>query len=385
MSILIQVTEESNRQGTNNPFIQKLYGVPNISLIRDNGTSASIIIDGRKNNEERIVSESYETIKLVVEEGYIDFVIPLTQLGGRKVLLRASNIIEAYNTGTGKPRAIVRYRDNDKTEDDLYTLDQNISEILDLVPPTGGGDNFFDWNRPITGLPSIGQTPGGLTTAEGLNAIFYPFVEATLSLNSFSKQEEGAQFFPKLRGLLTPNQETIINSRIVQVDGVDADTFSSNTINQSAPTFITADTTYRLKSNVRNNGSPIDIFSPARTVDFVFPFFYGTSNEAVRADVFSNTNFYTDGTKVVNSGSGNINIPFSGTGFLWFAIKSSEPVKTTWFESLLNNGSIGSPSDLFDAPTIEIVNSTGLFNDYSENYNIYVTNFQTTGATLLIS
>jgi len=385
MSILIQVTEESNRQGANNPFIQKLYGVPNISLIRDNGASASIIIDGRKNNEERVVSESYETIKLAVESGYIDFVVPLTQLDGRKVLLRASNIIEAYNTGTSNSNAVLRYRDEDKSEDDLYTLEENISEILNLVPSTGGGDNFFDWNRPMTGLPSIGQTPGGLTTAEGLNAIFYPFVEATLSLNSISKQEEGTQFTPQLIGSLTPNQETIINSRIVQVNGVDADTFSSNAINQPAPTVITADTTYRLKANVGNNGSPIDIESPLRNVDFVFPFFYGISKQAVRADVFTNTNFYTDGTKVINSGSGNINIPFSGTGFLWFAIKSSEPVKTTWFESLLNNGSIGSPSDLFDAPIIEIVNSTGLFNDYSENYNIYVTNFQTTGATLLIS
>ncbi len=218
-----------------------------------------------------------------------------------------------------------------------------------------------------------------------MESIFYPFIGATLSLNSFSKQEEGTQITPQLIGQLTPNQETTINSRIVQVGGVDVATFASNSVNQPAPAAITADTTYRLKSNVDNNGSPVDIFSPSRTVDFIFPFFYGTSNEAVRADVFLNTNFYSGGTKVINNGSGQINIPFSGTGFLWFAVESSIPVKTTWFESILNNGSIGTPLDLFDAPTVQVINSSGLFNDYSQNYNIYVTNFQTTGATLQIS
>ena len=263
-------------------------------------------------------------------------------------------------------------------------LNQNLIDTIDSVLAAASG-GAFDWNRPISGLPSLGQTPGGTTTAEGLEEIFYAFVGATLSLNAFGKQEEGTQITPQLVGQLTRNQETVVNSQEILVNGVSAAFYLGDSLNQPAPNPITSDTDYRLRVNVGNNGSPTNIFSPTRTVDFVFPFFYGTSNEAVRADVFTNTNFYTDGTKVINSGSGGINIPFSGTGFLWFAIKSSEKVKTTWFESLLNNGSIGSPSDLFDAPTIEIVNSTGLFNDYSENYNVYVTNFQTTGATLLIS
>jgi len=383
MSILIQVTEESNRQGSNNPPISKLYGIPFISLVRDNGVSATIILDGKRNNEERIVSEDYATISSLIDVGYIDSIINLNQTNGDLLGVKTSSIVEVQEDESGN--SIITYRDSEKQVDIQYTVSEDMATILSLIPVAGGGSSSFDWNRQITGLPSIGQTPGGTTTNEGLEAIFYPFVPATLSLNSFSDQEEGTQVTPTLIGTLTPNQETIINTRIVQVGGIDTDTFATNNINQPAPSAITANTTYRLKSNVDNNGSPIDIFSPNREVEFVFPWFYGTSLEALRADVLTNTNFYTDGTKVINDGSGQITVPFSGTGFLWFAVHNSIAVKTAWFETVLNNGAIGTPSDLFDAPVIQLVNSTGLFNDYSENYNIYVTNFQTTGATLLIS
>jgi hypothetical protein len=132
MSILIAVTEETNRQGVNNPPIPKLYGAPSISLVRDNGTSATIILDGKKLNEERIVSESYSVITDLVATGYTDSMISLTQTNGELVTLKASGIVEAYDNSDGK--GVVIYRDNEKTEDIPYIVEETISDISSLVP-----------------------------------------------------------------------------------------------------------------------------------------------------------------------------------------------------------------------------------------------------------
>ena len=128
MSILLQVTEETNRQGLNTPPITKLYGVPNISLVRDNGVSATIMLDGRRNNEERIVSESYATVLALISSGYTDLFLSLTQTNGSPLLVKASKIIEVYDNENSK--GVVRYRDNQKSEDDFYTVEENVETII---------------------------------------------------------------------------------------------------------------------------------------------------------------------------------------------------------------------------------------------------------------
>ena len=137
MPILIQVTEESNRQGTNNPPIDKLYGVPSMSLVRDNGTSATIILDGKRTNEERIVSETYTEIMNLIEPGYTDAFIDLNQTNGESLSLRAGKIVEIQADESGN--SIVRYRDNEKQEDIQYIVTENFATILSLLPAGGGG------------------------------------------------------------------------------------------------------------------------------------------------------------------------------------------------------------------------------------------------------
>lgn len=151
MSILLQVTEESNRQGRNTPPINKLYGIPSISLVRDNGTSATIILDGKRNNEERIVSEPYDSIKALTNSGYTDFILPLNQTNGKEILLRASNIVEIYDNPEGK--GVVRFRDEDKSEDITYTVDENIESIIGLTPSS-------EWKR-ATSSPFFEVAIGG--------------------------------------------------------------------------------------------------------------------------------------------------------------------------------------------------------------------------------
>jgi len=196
MSILISVTEETNRQGANNPPIPKLYGVPSISLVRDNGTSATIILDGKRENEERIVSESYEAIDGLVTTGYTDSMVSLTQTNGELITVKASGIVEVYDNDSGK--GVVRFRDSEKVEDTIYTVEETLSDISTLVPvgyksyvvrlsQTGTnapvptivvdelGWSAFSWSRFSAGFYGLVPTPATVTSKTavfvGLNVV----------------------------------------------------------------------------------------------------------------------------------------------------------------------------------------------------------------------
>lgn len=69
--------------------------------------------------------------------------------------------------------------------------------------------------------------------------------------------------------------------------------------------------------------------------------------------------------------NGTINVDWTSIGvpsYLWFAIPA--PItKTAWFASVFSNGAIGTPDDLFGAPTV--VNVAG------QDFNVYISNYQT--------
>ena len=148
MGVLIPITEETNRQGTNDPFISKLYGIPFINKIRENGAKSTIILDGKRYDEERIVSESKSTIDALVNSGYLDFMFNLTvkNVSGSlnddypySISLTASQIVEVYEDSETPSDSIVRYRDDSKQEDTLYTVDEDLAAITALMPSIGGG------------------------------------------------------------------------------------------------------------------------------------------------------------------------------------------------------------------------------------------------------
>jgi len=148
MGVLIPITEETNRQGTNDPFISKLYGIPFINKIRENGAKSTIILDGKRYDEERIVSESKSTIDALVNSGYLDFMFNLTvkNVSGSlnddypySISLTASQIVEVYKDSETPSDSIVRYRDDSKQEDTLYTVDEDLAAITALMPSIGGG------------------------------------------------------------------------------------------------------------------------------------------------------------------------------------------------------------------------------------------------------
>jgi len=139
MAVLIPVTEESNRQGTHKSPVSKLYGIPHISKMRSRG-SKTVLFIGNENSEERTVSESYEDLNPLVNNGFMDSLIPLNVIDftGRndkypyKTSLKSSNIIEVYKDEEDPSNSVVRYMDEGK--DVLYTVSESLTDILSLTP-----------------------------------------------------------------------------------------------------------------------------------------------------------------------------------------------------------------------------------------------------------
>ena len=121
-----------------------------------------------------------------------------------------------------------------------------------------------------------------------------------------------------------------------------------------------------------SNSNPIT--SSLYTVTSIYPFFYGVSVSAPTP----NQALINSGTKVVSSSNGTISVTFGASlQYLWFAIPQTSTDKTKWFVDALNNGNIGTGSDLFNNDTITPINSpTALWSGI--NYRIYISNYATT-------
>lgn len=122
------------------------------------------------------------------------------------------------------------------------------------------------------------------------------------------------------------------------------------------------------------------------SVSSVYPYFWGTFASGGAAPGLNrpvaNQSLINSGTKVVAGSSGTVNVNFNSTtdDYIWFAIPASNPVKTAWYVSVFNNGSIGGSvsvgGNLFPAPNgVSISSQTALWSGIT--YNIYISNYQT--------
>lgn len=108
------------------------------------------------------------------------------------------------------------------------------------------------------------------------------------------------------------------------------------------------------------------------TVNSIYPIFFGLANTAPTA----NQALIDSGIKQVVQSDGTLNITFGAVGqYLWFAHPALNPTKTKWYVNALNNGNIGSISDLFNAPTTVSI-TTVMWAGVS--YKIYISNIPTT-------
>jgi hypothetical protein len=116
--------------------------------------------------------------------------------------------------------------------------------------------------------------------------------------------------------------------------------------------------------------------SSSVSINGIYPYFWGKTSSvpdaaSIAADIEAGTT-----TKVLASASGTIEATFNAASeYIWFAHPASDTTKTKWFNTALNQGSIG-PGNFILSPDIESVNSPeGYWSGV--NYKIYISGYAT--------
>lgn len=136
---------------------------------------------------------------------------------------------------------------------------------------------------------------------------------------------------------------------------------------------VTTTTTTTTSTTTTSTSTTTTTSSSTTTTTTVSPFntiYYGISPD----NSVTTSGEVLSGNITSQIGSGTVNIDWTlyvSPEYLWVAIPNLGPAynKTDWYESALNNGNIGTPADLFDAPTI--VNISG------QDYYVWITTYQT--------
>jgi len=110
------------------------------------------------------------------------------------------------------------------------------------------------------------------------------------------------------------------------------------------------------------------------TITGIYPYFYGVSTTVPTP----NSALLATGSKTVATSTSTLNITYGvqTAKYLWFATPAASTTKQGWYEGATNKGNIGTPSDLFNAPSIVDVDSPeSCWNTIS--YKIYISNYPT--------
>lgn len=218
--------------------------------------------------------------------------------------------------------------------------------------------------RAIPGLEGVNLNKA--TVKEMLEEMLYPFIPATISINGSSVHEVGSNPTITISGSITAHDETVFSNGKIKKDGVDWQTFASSPYSQNDTVNknVVGIFSYQAFTDVGGNGTPGTINSVARTASFIFPFLYGLNTD----NTLVGTAFYDAMTKSV-SGQGNKVITFNGTGTLiQFGYPDDYPDLTSIKDP---NGFevIGSFTKVTKSVT-----STGLANNYTKNFKVYILN-----------
>jgi hypothetical protein len=111
--------------------------------------------------------------------------------------------------------------------------------------------------------------------------------------------------------------------------------------------------------------------SAAISVHGAYPYFYGKSatlptGASVTAAISTGTAF-----KTVAEPNNDITVNFNATAeYIWFAVHASEDVKTTWYNTALNNGNIENTGFILSPVQYAVNSPNSLWS--GETYNIYI-------------
>lgn len=239
----------------------------------------------------------------------------------------------------------------------------------------------FNGNRPITNGVSgqQGVNPGTNELVAFLNAVFYPSQPPTASLTGGSVYEMGSPSIPTVTNLFWNYGRQSATDQIASVvinQGVgsvfttqpNAGASVSGTVNVN--TTANNNTTYTLTVTTTDGKTT----TSSTTVSYLPRKFWGrTTNVSVNAVDLQNA--AGGGSQLSNSKSGTYTITASGSNRIFFAYPSNQGDLTS-----INIGGLES----LGAFTKTIVSYTN-FNGYTQNYNVYTSNNETSANVTLMS
>jgi hypothetical protein len=166
-----------------------------------------------------------------------------------------------------------------------FTVRPTLNGIGIATTGEAGGSTAFDGFRSITRTNINGVTPGGTDVVTFLNNLFYPFTQATITLNSFNTVYElgttlstvsaiGSITTGSLRLNQITNLETFVGSNgVPQIITQPSTNFTINAIVNLTNT--ANNITVRANSRDVNN-QVVQITSDNATINFAAPWYYGT-------------------------------------------------------------------------------------------------------------
>lgn len=296
----------------------------------------------------------------------------------------------------------LRLRDANYRDDIVISVENFLTGI-----GGGGGSGVYDPDIPdnvkvpqdIGGIEkdtTVGQLRG-LTYEELWNRLLFPaqppvYTNPTGILNTTlpALMEIGTSASVTFTGVFNQNDAGALDAYALLENGVQISTDNPHTIpnlTSSSPgtKSYRGEFTY-LDGPIKNDnyGNPYpdgaiqagSVLSPVRTVEFIYPVFHGAIANPSNIDLSSPAFLSGNSDKTVVKSTPNIKITFNNSTpmYLWFAVPSTTPTYTEWEINELNKGFIGSPSDLFGAPTTESLSTANYINI---SYKLYVSNYQT--------
>lgn len=116
--------------------------------------------------------------------------------------------------------------------------------------------------------------------------------------------------------------------------------------------------------------------SASATVTGIYPYFWGKTSSAPSAASIADAIAAGTETKVLAVSSGTVQATFDAAAeYVWFAHPASETTKTKWFNTALNQGTIGAGQFILSPVTNDVDSPDGYWSGVS--YKIYVSDYAT--------
>jgi hypothetical protein len=128
--------------------------------------------------------------------------------------------------------------------------------------------------------------------------------------------------------------------------------------------------------NPDNNNIKAGTLTATKTINVLYPYFYGKSATQPSVDSVAAAIQAGNATKVIADANSTFSITYNANAeYIWFAHLASQTTKKKWYNTVNNNGDIGSATVL-QAPVTKYINSPSA-NWANVEYKIYIGAFAT--------